>query len=105
MNVHKEAGYWSSVKEAYREPTTGEIEMRMKPTRPMPGGPASAAYFMPATPGPRTPARATPTSEPVNLVMDKIYRLPEKEKEERVAKQAAERVVKLVILQLSRQVK
>jgi hypothetical protein len=83
MNVHKEAGYWSSVKEAYREPTTGEVEMRMKPTRPMPGGPASAAYFMPATPGPRTPARATPTSEPVNLVMDKIYRLPEKEKEER----------------------
>ena len=41
------------------------------------------AQFMPATPGPRTPARATPTSEPVNLVMDKIYRLPEKEKEER----------------------
>jgi len=83
MNVHKEAGYWSSVKEAYREPTTGEIEMRMKPTRPMPSGPASAAYFMPATPGTRTPTPATPTGQPVKLVMDKIYRLPEREKEER----------------------
>jgi hypothetical protein len=83
MNVHKKAGYWSSTKEAYREPTTGEIEMRMKPTRPMPGGPASAAYFMPAIPDTPTPSPATPTSQPVNLVMDKIYRLPEKDKEER----------------------
>ena len=83
MNVHKKAGYWSSTKEAYREPTTGEIEMRMKPTRPMPGGPASAAYFMPSTPGTRTPTQSTPTSQPVNLVMDKIYRLPDEEKEER----------------------
>ena len=39
--------------------------------------------FAPATPGPRTPTQITPASQPVNLVMDKIYRLPEKEKEER----------------------
>ena len=39
--------------------------------------------FAPATPGPRTTTQITPTSQPVNLVMDKIYRLPEKEKEER----------------------
>ena len=38
---------------------------------------------MPATPGPRTPTQITPTSEPVNLVMDKIYRLPVEEKQER----------------------
>ena len=38
--------------------------------------------FMPPTPGPRT-TQITPTSQPVNLVVDKIYRLPEKEKEER----------------------
>jgi len=41
------------------------------------------AQFMPATPGTRTPAPATPTGQPVKLVMDKIYRLPEREKEER----------------------
>jgi hypothetical protein len=41
------------------------------------------AQFMPATPGTRTPTPATPTGQPVKLVMDKIYRLPEREKEER----------------------
>ena len=39
--------------------------------------------FMPPTPGIRTPTQITPTSQPVKLVMDKIYRLPEREKEER----------------------
>ena len=45
--------------------------------------PESGKRFMPPTPGPRTTTQITPTSQPVNLVMDKIYRLPEKEKEER----------------------
>jgi len=39
--------------------------------------------FTPSTPGTRTPTQSTPTSQPVNLVMDKIYRLPDEEKEER----------------------
>jgi len=45
--------------------------------------PESGKRFMPATPGIRTPTQITPTSQPVKLVMDKIYRLPEREKEER----------------------
>ncbi len=84
MNAHKEAGYWSSVKEAYREPTTGEVEMRMKPTRPMPGGPASAAYFMPATPGPRTPARAAQlTPEATRSLLERVARFTPGEMERR----------------------
>ena len=39
--------------------------------------------FTPSTPSTRTPTQSTPTSQPVNLVMDKIYRLPDEEKEER----------------------
>ena len=45
--------------------------------------PESGVRFTPSTPGTRTPTQSTPTSQPVNLVMDKIYRLPDEEKEER----------------------
>ena len=38
--------------------------------------------FMPAVPNSPTPT-PSPTGQPVKLVMDKIYRLPEKDKEER----------------------
>ena len=39
--------------------------------------------FTPSTPGARTPAQSIPTSQSVNLVTDKIYRLPDEDKEER----------------------
>ena len=39
--------------------------------------------FTPSTPGTRTPTQSTPTSQSVNLVTDKIYRLPDEDKEER----------------------
>ena len=39
--------------------------------------------FTPSTPGARTPTQSIPTSQSVNLVTDKIYRLPDEDKEER----------------------
>ena len=97
MNVHKKAGYWSSTKEAYREPTTGEIEMRMKPTRPMPGGPASAAYFMPAIPEARTSTAPPITPEATRFILDRVARFTPQEMDSR--KDRAQELLKKFIEQ------
>jgi hypothetical protein len=97
MNVHKKAGYWSSTKEAYREPTTGEIEMRMKPTRPMPGGPASAAYFMPAIPEARTSTAPPITPEATQFILDRVARFTPQEMDSR--KDRAKEILKKFIEQ------
>ena len=52
--------------------------------------------FMPAVPNSPTPT-PSPTGQPVKLVMDKIYRLPEKDKEER--KDRAKEILKKFIEQ------